>query len=211
MNCQWQQTAPDRIEIQANPRPVLFLIGLPFVGIGLWQAWNILGAALDVATGKVKFMDNLGSFTLLPVVAAFFLIPGVVLSFAKKRWVVNSTKGEAEETTSILFWSWGRRHHLGKFKAVRAYQGKEDSRSITENPSEEDDRRYTVKQPYCVDLISAEPKPGNQTVGATQDAVGAILLGRALANLIQKPFMDDTMKAAEDTEEDGLRYRAEMT
>ena len=194
MKCQWTQASPDQIEIRATPRPVLILLGLPFLGLGLWLGWNVIGAALDVITGKVKLMDNIFGLTLLPVFAAAFLWPGILMVLARKSWVINGAKGEAQETTSVVFYSWGKRHALSDFKTIRAYQGKEDSRDVTQLPSEEDHRRYTVKQPYCVDLVPQSPNGKSHTVGVTADAVDAILLGKALSTLTKLPLVDDTAK-----------------
>lgn len=194
MKCQWTQASPDQIEIRATPRPVLILLGLPFLGLGLWLGWNFIGAALDVITRKVGLMDNIFGLTLLPVFAAAFLWPGLLMVFAKKRWVINGTKGEAQSTTSVLFFSWGKKLALGDFQSIRAYQGKEDSRNAGELPSEEDHRRYTVKQPYCVELSPKDSDGISHIVGVTADAVDAILLGKALATLTKLPLVDDTAK-----------------
>lgn len=194
MKCQWTQASPDQIEIRATPRPVLILLGLPFLGLGLWLGWNFIGAALDVITRKVGLMDNILGLTLLPVIALAFLWPGVLMVLASKHWVINGTKGEAQSTTRVLFFSWGKKLALNDFKSIRAYQGKEDSRDVTQLPSEEDHRRYTVKQPYCVDLVPLSPNGKSHTVGVTVDAVDAILLGKALATLTKLPLVDDTAK-----------------
>jgi hypothetical protein len=202
MKCQWTQVTPDQIEIRATPRPVLMFFGLPFLGLGLWLGWNFIGAAMDVITHKVGLFDNILGVTLLPVIAAAFIWPGLLMVFAKKRWLISGARGEAQSTTSVLFLSWGKKHPLSDFQSIRVYQGKEDSRNVGELPSEEDHRRYTVKQPYCVDFVPRTSQGRSQTVGVTADAVDAVLLGKALSALTKLPLVDDT---ANNGEEEVLR------
>lgn len=199
MKSDWKQTAPDEIEIQVNPKPLLMLFGLPFLGIGLWMGYNVIGALWDVITRKVTLMDNIFGLTLLPVIAVAFLWPGVLMVLTRKRWVINGTTRTVSSKTSIVVTSWSRKYPLEGFKQVRAYQGKEDSRNVTELPSEEDHRRYTVPQPYCVDLVSADAK-GSQTVGASTDPADAIQLAKAIADLTKLPLVDDTAKSTQGEE-----------
>jgi hypothetical protein len=194
MRCQWTQVTPDQIEIRATPRPVLILLGLPFLGLGLWLGWNFICAALDVITRRVGLMDNIFGLTLLPLFALAFLWPGVLMVLASKRWVINGTKSEARSTTSIVVYSWGKKYALSDFQSIRAYRGKEDSRDVSQLPSEEDHRRYTVKQPFCVDLFPKSSSGKSQTVGVTTDAAEAVVLGNALAATTKLPFVDDTAK-----------------
>jgi hypothetical protein len=210
MKCNWQQTSPDQIEIQANPRPILMLFGLPFLGIGLWMIWNFFGALKDVVTHQVTLMDNILGLTLLPVLGALILWPGVLMVLTRKKWVVNAAAGRAEETTSVLFKSWSKSHPLDGFKAVRAYQGKADSRTLSETiEDQQTNNDRVVEQPYCVDFVFKEGKTKSRTVGVTKDAAGAIAMGQALARLSKLPFVNDTAKDGEDYDEEGSRYKVQ--
>jgi len=190
MKSVWKQTAPDQIEIKANAQPILIVFGLPFLAIGLWFGSHAFGAAWDVVTRKVTLMDDIFGLTLLPILAAAFLWPGVLLVLGRKRWVINTTSRQILETTRMLMMQRSKTYALDDFKQVRVYQGKEDSRNVSELPSEEDHRRYTVPQPYCVDLVARDNKGRSQTIAAATDAADALEVGKAVAELTQLPLVD---------------------
>ena len=191
MNFSWNQTSPLRIDIKAEPRGILVVFGLPFLGIGIWMIIQAFLALGDVVTGRVSLMDNIFGLTLLPLFAVLFLWPGVLLVLGRKSISVDAATGEVAETTSVRFYEWHKRQAFADFKAVRAYEGKASSREIGEIDDEN-----PARQPWCVDLTAIDSKK-TRTVGATKEPAQAIQLGKALAALMKLPLVDDTDKDGE--------------
>ena len=193
MNCTWQQTSAERIEIRAGRKPLLLLFGLPFLAIGIWMYWNFFGALMDVVRGRVGLLDNVFGLVLLPVFGALFAFPGVVVLMSK-TWVADGAERRLKAVTSLGFKSWAKVYPLDDFTAVRTYRGKASARGFDDTV--EDQVEKEISQPYCVELTPSSQGKAAQVVGAFDQAPAARGLGSALAAALRLPHTDDTSESA---------------
>jgi hypothetical protein len=191
MKSDWKQTSPDQIEICPRRRVALMLFGLPFLSMGLWMTYNIIHALWDVISRQVTLRDDILAFTVLPIMAAVFLFPGLLIAVGRKSWVINNTSRTALATTSIVFAKWSRTYSLDDFKQVRAYRGRKDTADF----GGEDQHSHAAAQPYCLDMIPKEPRGRSRTVAASVKPADMVELGNALSALIHLPFANYTGKS----------------
>jgi len=95
----WREDGPGVVVITPGGIGAMRLLGLLFAAPGAWLFYQFLGGVLHP--------DEMTIFgwTLLPVMAAAFLIPGWIILFGRKRTRIDATRREATEEFDFLVYT----------------------------------------------------------------------------------------------------------
>jgi hypothetical protein len=158
------------------------LFGLPFLLVGLYFAWTLVQAVLDVVRGDAPAGQLLVGVPLLLVMLALFGGPGVALVLFRKWVVIDQASGTLEEVKHFLVYTHRRRTPLSTWVTAWA---------VYRQPRDTSSRRAGKKYAdYHVELTDAG---GNhELVGLFDDTREAVQFGQHVAGLVGVPFEDHT-------------------
>ena len=95
----WQTEGPAQATIRQGGVVVARLFGVPFLAAGGYLAYQFLGGVLH--PGELTW----AGWTLLPLMAAVFLVPGWILVAGRRRTRIDSVRREVVEEMDYLVYT----------------------------------------------------------------------------------------------------------
>ena len=181
----WRRDDANRIVIVPRRPLAAILFGLPFLGIGLYFTYQLLGAIYDGARygGMHGLLGALPGALLLIVAAALFGGPGVVLVFGSKRTTIDALAGTVLDVRDFVVGQRAREFGRGEFARVDVtYESLRES--VRDDPTRHSAPRFV----YAVAL--GRPRGERLLLALEQERADAQALAREVGGLVALPVND---------------------
>ena len=175
-----------RIDVTGGATARLF--GLPFLLVGGWLGWQMVGAASDLVTGRAAVGDMAIGLFVLSLVTGMFLLPGWMLTLSSGRVEIDRTGGTVTSVRDYRLYQQRERRSLQEFSAIAV-----DVLTTAANP------RRRARPTFQVELVDGAR--GNVLVGLADDGDSAMAMGRRLGALTGLPV--DDRRFSEPTPDSG--------
>jgi hypothetical protein len=96
---EWREEGPGRVTIRQGGVAAARWFGVPFLLVGGYLGYQFLDGALH--PGELTW----AGWTLLPVMAAAFLLPGWILAFGRRRTRLDAARREIVEELDFLVYT----------------------------------------------------------------------------------------------------------
>lgn len=183
-------SGPGRIVVREHAPLVLKLFGLPFLGIGLYLGRILVGGAMH---GEL----TAAGWVLLPLLAVAFLVPGLLLTFASGRTVVDAPAHELVSGRDLLVFHGVRRAKVPRDARVQVRH------ELRRTGGSGHARETGTAHVYCPVELLGGPEPLRIAEFDGKDGDRAFLLATEVATLLGVPLDDRRRKPGEPLEEAG--------
>jgi hypothetical protein len=106
------------VDIRLGGNTTAKLFGLPFLLIGGYLGYQLVGGVFDIVTGRAALAEMLAGTLILIVMTAAFLVPGWLLIFTRARIEIDRVAGTVTSVRDLRVYKFTDRRPLSEFESV---------------------------------------------------------------------------------------------